>query len=240
MINPKLLKSLWCCLFIMISAKLLLAQEIERKINLSDFNQISLSSGIKIYLTQGEEETIRLKGNVNALDKVMINKKSNVLELKFDYKNSYSSWGWKKDQAVKAYISFKTLNKLIASGGSDIIGQNNFKLNDLSIISSGGSNINLNLTANYLKVTTSGGSDIKLNGRADELELTSSGGSDIKAFGLIVEDINVVASGSSDVQLHADKSIKAVASGASEIQYKGSASKRNISSSGAASINMVN
>lgn len=240
MINPKLLKSLWCCLFIMISAKLLLAQEIERKINLSDFNQISVSSGIKIYLTQGEEEKILLKGNADALDKVIINKKSSVLDLKFDYKNSYSNWAWKKDQALKAYISFKTLNKLIASGGSDIIGQNNFKLNDLSIISSGGCDINLNLSANYLKVVTSCGSDINLNGKADKLDITASGGSDVEAFGLIVDVINVVSSGGSDVQLYAEKSIKAVASGASDIQYKGNAIKRNTSSSGAASINKVN
>ena len=240
MINPKLLKSLWCCLFILISAKLLLAQEIERKINLSDFDQISVSSGIKIYLTHAEEEKILLKGDVEVLDKIIVNKKSSMIELKFDNKNSYTNWVWKKNQVVKAYISFKALNKLIASGGSDIISQNNFKLNDLSIISSGGSNVNLDLSANYLKVVASGGSDIYLNGKADKFDITASGGSDIKAFGLIVEDINVVTSGGSDVKLYAEKSIKAVASGASDIKYKGNASKRNTSSSGAASINKVN
>jgi len=241
MINPKLLKGMWCCIIIMISAKLLIAQEIERKFEISDFDGISVSSGIKIYLTQSNDEKILLKGNEEALKKIVVRKTSNgLLELKFESKSSSLNWNWGKNYEVKAYISFKTLNQLIASGGSDIISQSDFKLNNLSIISSGGSDINLNLSANYLKVVTSGGSDIYLKGKANQLNLTASGGSNVKAFGLIVDDINVVTSGGSDAELCAEKSIKAVASGASDIKYKGNTSKSSQSSSGASSIKKVN
>lgn len=241
MINPKLLKGLWCCLVIMVSAKLLLAQDTERKINISGFNAISVSSGINIYLTQSEDENILIKGNTDVLDKIAVRKTSNgILELKFENKNSSVNWGWGKGDGVKAYISFKSLNKLIASGGSDIMNQNDFKLNDLSIISSGGSDINLNLSANHLTIVASGGSDINLKGKANKLVLTSSGGSDIKAFSLVADDVIVVSSGGSDVELFAEKSIKAVASGASDIRYKGNPYKKSVSSSGASSVKKVN
>jgi hypothetical protein len=241
MINPKLLKGLWCCLVIMISAKLLMAQSIERKIDISGFNAISVSSGINIYLSQSEEENVLIKGNADILDKITVRKTtSGILELKFENKASSMNWGWAKGDGVKAYISFKTLSKLIASGGSDIINQNNFKLDDFSIIASGGSDINLNLSVNHLTIVASGGSDIYLKGKTNKLNLTSSGGSDIKAYGLVVAEVMVVSSGGSDVELFVEKSIKAVASGASDIRYKGNPSNKSVKSSGASSVKEMN
>jgi hypothetical protein len=62
MMNPKLLKAVLSCLIIAVSASVLMAQEIERRAQIANFNAISVSSGIDLYLTQSNTEQIVLKG----------------------------------------------------------------------------------------------------------------------------------------------------------------------------------
>jgi hypothetical protein len=240
MINPKILKTVLVSFFIAVSASALIAQEIERKQNFTNFNGISVSSGIDLYLTQSISEKVVLKGDKDVLDKIKVTKDAHgVLKFEFKESGSMNNWTWGKDNAVKAYVSFKTLNNLVASGGSDVFSDGQFNLSSLSIKSSGGSDIILDLIVQDLKVATSGGSDITLKGRADKFSLSASGGSDVNAFGLEAGDVVATASGGSDAELNASKTISIAASGASDVNYKGSAIKRNISSTGASDVTKV-
>lgn len=239
MINPKILKTALVCLFVAMSASALIAQEIERKENFTNFNGIAVSSGIDLYLSQSTSEKVMLKGNESVLEKIKVSKDANGV-LKFEFKEgSLGNWTWGNDNAVKAYVSFKTLNNLMASGGSDVVSDGQFNLTSLSIKSSGGSDVKLDLIVKDLKVVTSGGSDISLKGRAEKFSLSASGGSDVNAFGLEAGDLIATTSGGSDAELNASKSITIAASGASDVNYKGVATKKSISSTGASDVTRV-
>jgi hypothetical protein len=240
MMNPKLLKAVLSCLIIAVSASVLMAQEIERRAQIANFNAISVSSGIDLYLTQSNTEQIVLKGSKNLVDKVKVSKSDNgILTFKIE-KTGWGNWSWGKEDDVKAYVSFKTLKALMASGGSDVFSEGQLNLNDLSIKSSGGSDLMLNLIVNDLNVVSSGGSDVYLKGKATKFTLQASGGSDIKAFGLIAEDVVSATSGGSDAELYATKTIKIAASGAGDVTYKGNPAKKSISSSSATDVKRLN
>ena len=240
MINPKILKTALICFFIAISASAIIAQEIERKENFTNFSGIAVSSGIDLYLTQSNTEKVSLKGDNDVLEKIKVSKDANgILKFEFKENGSMSNWTWGKDNGVKAYISFKTLNNLMVSGGSDVVSEGQFNLTSLSVKISGGSDLNLDMIVKDLKVAISGGSDITLKGRADIFSLIVSGGSDVNAFGFEAGDVTANASGGSDAELNASKSISIAASGASDVNYKGSASKKSISSSGASDVTKV-
>ena len=240
MINPKILKTVLVCFFITISASILIAQEIERKENFTNFSGIAVSSGIDLYLIQSNIEKVLLKGDNDVLEKIKVFKDANGI-LKFEFKESGSmnNWTWGKDNGVKAYVSFKTLNNLMVSGGSDVISEGQFNLTSLSVKISGGSDLNLNMIVKDLKMAISGGSDLTLKGRADIFYLSASGGSDVNAFGFEAGDVTANTSGGSDAELNASKSISIAASGASDVNYKGTPSRKSISSSGASDVTKV-
>ena len=98
----------------------------------------------------------------------------------------------------------------------------------------------MNLICNNLSIESSGGSDIKLQGKATNLTLQSSGGSDISAYALITDYAKIESSGGSDVEVYVNKGLQASASGGSDITFKGNGALRKTSDSKSGSVKHVN
>ncbi|MBD3750287.1 MAG: DUF2807 domain-containing protein [Sphingobacteriales bacterium] len=241
MMNPKLLKTILSCFLIFIGAVSVSAQEISRTENFTNFSGISVSSGIDIYLTQSNAEKIVVKGTKDLMSRLKVSKSNDgMIKFEFEKDTNWGNWNFGKNNYVKAYVSFKTLNSMMASGGADVYSEGDFKLNHLAIKSSGGSDIKLNLNVTDLKVMSSGGSDVYLRGKANQFSVQASGGSDVHAFDLMVDDLVVKMSGGSDGDFTAEKSVSIAASGASDVRYKGAATQKSISASGASDVKKVN
>jgi len=195
---------------------------------ISNFNQVTVSSGIDLYLKQGDTEKVSVVSNAELLKDVIIEKKGSSLNIRF--KNNISWQRIFKGKSIKAYVTYKTLNSLSASGGSDVFTQNTLKTSRFSVHVSGGSDLKMNIIAEDLDLHSSGGSDVELKGSARNLEINSSGGSDIDAFNFIVENARVHSSGGSDVNIHVTNALEANASGGSDIVFKGKAALKNNSS----------
>ena len=204
-----------------------LAQQ-TKTVAINNFNEITVSSGIDLYLTQGNSESLKIVTSNEHLNKVVVEKNGTRLNISYGTKNNWS--GMFKDREIKVYVNFKTLQALSASGGSDVNGQQTIKVPRLSITSSGGSDIELNLITNNLSITSSGGSDVSLTGRATNLNVTSSGGSDVDAKEFAVENARVNSSGGADVDIYVTKALDVTASGGSDVSYKGNPSVNDHSS----------
>ena len=205
-----------------------------RKLN-SGFHAIEVSNAINLYLNQGNEEAVAL----SAADKNDINKISTVVEngvLKIFIQNKgMFGWGW-KDKKWKAYVSFKDLDRIAASGASNVFIEGGLNANKLAIHLSGASDLKGALKADELDIHVSGASDASLEGSSSNASIEASGASNIKAYGLITDKCKVEASGASDIKITVNKDLEAHVSGASEIQYKGSAVISSMHSSGASSV----
>ncbi len=154
--------------------------------------------------------------------------------LKISYDEKGFSWNTKRN--LKAYVSFKSLRALSASGGTDIIVEGGIKGNDLTITISGGCDFKGKVEVNKLIIDQSGGSDVNISGTAARVTINTSGGSDFNGFSLITDYCDAQASGGSDIEITANKEINAKASGASDISYKGSASLIETRSIGARNV----
>ena len=82
------------------------------------FTAISVSSGIDLYLSQGNEESVAVSASDQKhLDRLKTEVVNGVLKIYYDNKGV----SWKSDnRKLKAYVSFKTLDKVSASGACDI------------------------------------------------------------------------------------------------------------------------
>ncbi|MFD2284514.1 DUF2807 domain-containing protein [Pedobacter petrophilus] len=224
-------------LFIACSAYTAKAQD-SKSFPVKNFNSIGISSGIDMYLTQGNSEGVVVKSDGETLKDILVEQNGNEIIIKFRDGIKWSSMF--KNRVIKAYVNYKTLNEIAASGGSDVVSQNQLKTDKLAIRASGGSDINLTVISNDLTIQSSGGSDITLKGKAANMTIQSSGGSDIDAFQFITDYAKVQASGGSDVDIYVNKGLEASASGGGDVTYKGNAALNKTSSSKSGDVHHAN
>lgn len=224
-------------LVIVLNNSNVLAQS-SKNVSVKAFNEVTVSSGLDLYLTQTTNEALTIKGNEDLIKDVVVEQNGSALVIK--YKDGVN-WGRMfKNQSIKVYLNYKNLKSLTASGGSDVYTQNNLKADVLNLRASGGADLKLTLAVKDLSLTISGGSDAELKGSGENLVATASGGSDIDAFGYVVNNARVTASGGSDANIYVNKALEAGASGGSDVNYKGSAVLKKTSSSKSGDVNHVN
>ncbi|SFG67229.1 head GIN domain-containing protein [Pedobacter insulae] len=208
-----------------------------KTVAIKNFNGISVSSGIDLYLTQGSTENLTIKGRNDVIQNVVVEQNGSEVIIKYKSRMNWSSVF--KNQSIKVYVNYKNLKRLAASGGSDVYTQNTLKTDLLNLTASGGSDLKLALICKDLSLTISGGSDAELKGGAENLKVTASGGSDVAAFGFPVNYAKATVSGGSDANLFVNKILEAGASGGSDVNYKGNASLKKTSNSKSGDINHI-
>ncbi|GAB3940487.1 head GIN domain-containing protein [Spirosoma harenae] len=199
--------------------------------SVSGFTGLSVSSGIDVYLSQGNAEKLTIEGRGVDEDRVISEVRNGTLKLYIERKG-FGGWNFGRNNYVKAYLTFKQLNNLQASGGADVTGQGTLAFNDINVEASGGADVKLTFKADEVNASASGGADATLQGTARTLNANGSGGADLDARKLSVEICNANSSGGSDVYVHASKELTMKASGGGDVYYSGSAKVVSKSESG--------
>jgi hypothetical protein len=199
-----------------------------------DFHGISLSSAFDVYLTQGNTEAVAVSAtDEKHRDRITVEVKAGILHIGYDSKGLSWSNGNKK---LKAYISFKSIDRLRISGACDVFIAGTLKADNLSIDQSGASDLKGKLDVSKLTVDLSGASDITVSGTATQLSIEASGASGFKGFELVTDICDARVSGASDIKITVNKELSAQASGASDLRYRGNGVIKDIKSSGSSSV----
>ncbi|MBU1012316.1 MAG: DUF2807 domain-containing protein [Bacteroidetes bacterium] len=196
--------------------------------NISSFSAIDVSSAFEIYLTQGNSESLVIEADENIMEYIITEVRGGTLKI-------YVKSNIRNVKTMKAYISFKMIDKIELSGACNIRGEGTYKFNDLEIGVSGASEINMNFTADKVYLDLSGASDIEFTGSADKLTVDVSGATKLYAQDFEVKECSIDASGASTIKVFATEELSVDASGASTVRYKGKPSV-SLDSSGASSI----
>jgi Putative auto-transporter adhesin, head GIN domain len=198
-----------------------------------NYHAISVSNAFDVYLSQGTEEGVAVSASsTKDRDMISVEVKEGTL-----YIGLGKGWKWSHgNKKLKAYISFKEMDKLTVSGACDVFIKGVIKGDALAIHQSGASDVKGKVEVNKLSVDLSGASDITITGTATQVSVEASGASDFKGYDLIADVCNAKASGASDIRITVNKELSAQASGASDVKYKGGGVIRDIKSSGASSV----
>jgi hypothetical protein len=231
-------KSLVILLFLTLSTLSIYAQTTEEIRNISNFKGIRTSSGIDLYIKQGNIESIKIVGDKDKMEKVITEKEGDILKI---YAGSKKGWfnfdfDWSNKKAIKVYVTIKNLNSLSATGGSDVFSEGKLDLINLEVRATGGSDITLDLDADELLCETTGGSDVILSGTTTVFKAFSTGGSDLKASKLRSNYCTVSSTGGSDAYVWAEKEISISTTGGSDVYHKGGARVVKSSATGGSDI----
>jgi hypothetical protein len=201
----------------------------------SAFTAIEVSGAIDLFISQGNVEAVAVSANSeDAIGKIRTEVKNGTLHIYYDAKG----WNWKnwENNKMKAYITFKNLNKVEASGACNVKSTEAIKVPELNIQLSGASDYTGELQVGFLKLAASGASNVRVLGKAEKLTIDASGACNIRALDLKADYVKINASGASSIRVNTSKELNAIASGGSHIYYSGEGLITNISKSGGASV----
>ena len=199
--------------------------------NVKGFHAIKVSDGIDLYLSYGDESAAVSASEINYRDKIKTEVENGVLKIWYDG-DRINGIIFSNKRNLRAYVSYKNLDMLTASAGSDVLVDGIIKSNSFTMKMSSGSDFKGNVDVNDLNVDQSSGSDVKIGGRANTVSIEASSGSDFNGYDLIADVCTARGSSGSDISITVNKELKAHASSGSDIHYKGNPSVDVTKSSG--------
>lgn len=202
--------------------------------NTGNYDGISVSGRFDVDLVAGNEGAITLQGEKNLLEYIITEVKDGKLVIKTEKGINLKTSSWTSE--IRITIPVESINSVSMSGSGDIVGKTKIKADIFSTAMSGSGDITLDVTTNSLLANMSGSGNINLSGSTSNFDTTVSGSGDIEAYNLEADDVSVTVSGSADIQVTANKSIKARVSGSGDISYLGNPEKIDTKTSGSGNI----
>ena len=191
-------------------------QYISKKVAVSPFENVSVSSGFELIVTQDSIESLSIETYENIHQYIVAEVVGNTLEVHPEEGISFAG-----NPKVKVHLSCKYLNKLSSSGGGRINLNNGWTGDELSISLSGGGKVFGKVMLQSLELDMSGGSESDIEGVAEYLNIGSSGGSVHKHFSLLTKKCRLDMSGGASADVNVSEKLNVDASGGTHISYKG-------------------
>lgn len=202
------------------------------KKDFKDFSEISISSGFKLELKLGTEESVEIEAQENLHQYIKAEQSGDNL-----YFGIIDNHHFNNDAKVIIHVTAKEISSLSGSGGAEIKGIGAIKSGNLALALSGGSWFKSEVDCRTFAIALSGGSTVKASGKCENLEFSASGGSIMKSYDLETENLDASLSGGSKLILKVNGSLKVDASGGSEVEYTGNGIVKSFDLSGGSEVN---
>ena len=180
----------------------------------TSFNGIRVSTGIDVYLKQGEKESITVEADENLHEYILTDVRDGVLHV-------YTDANIREAKMKRVYVTMKDVTSLKTSSAGDIIGETPINGTDMEINVSSAGNVRMEVYARKIDVNISSSGDVTLSGEVETLNADLSSAGDLEAYNLKVKDADISASSAGDARVNVSEKITARASSAGDISYQG-------------------
>ncbi|TNJ45832.1 DUF2807 domain-containing protein [Tamlana fucoidanivorans] len=182
------------------------------------FTTIKASEGLDVYLTQSNIEEIVVEADENLHELILTDINDGVLKI-------HTKENIGKAHSKKVIVSFKDIESIVSTSGSDVYTTNTITTDYLTLKSTSGSDMKLNVKTQSLSCKSTSGSDMKISGSTIRLTAEATSGSDIKAADLFAESSQVKATSGADITVNTSKELIAKASSGGDVKYYGNPEK---------------
>jgi hypothetical protein len=190
---------------------------IEETRDISGFTGVHVSTGIDVYLTEGNSFDVRVEADENLMEVILTELNGDMLVVKTDRVNIRSA------KSKKVFVTLPELSQLKISSAGDCEGQTRFHCEDLRLSVSSAGDLSLDVEARSINIDISSSGDARLTGSTDELDVSLSSAGDLHAFDLVAGVVQVDVSSAGDARVFATEEISMNVSSAGNIYYKGDA-----------------
>jgi hypothetical protein len=193
------------------------------------FSGIKVSTGIDVYLKQGNNQSIRVEADENLHEYILTEIEGDVLHV-------YTEANIRDAGEKKVYVTMKEISSVKATSAGDVIGETPVKTDEIEIDASSAGDIKLEVYAKDIEVDISSSGDVTLTGEADVLEADLSSAGNLNAADLKVREAEVNVSSAGDADINVTEKLQARASSAGDVHYSGNPKYVDAHSSSAGSI----
>ena len=185
----------------------------------SGFNGISFATFGKVTITQGDSESLTIKGSDNIVPLIQTTVKNGILEIKM--KEGYNIAAIKQESVLTFTITAKDLTSLDVSGAG-LLTMDSLTAPSLSLNMSGAGEINLGqLATESLDLNLSGLGKITLAGSAKDAKVNISGAGGVEAGDLQCQTMDINISGLGSATVWVTDTLSGNISGAGNVSYYG-------------------
>jgi len=163
--------------------------------NVDECSGITIKNIGNVYLTQDNEQSIRIEADDNIIEDVITREENGILTVGLE-EGSYSNI------ALKIYVSLKTIESLTINGAGKVVTENPIECDSLNCAVNGAGNINLKGNGNYL-------------------ECSINGAGNLNAEEFIVKKCKVLVNGAGACTIYVTDELDASVNGAGTIFYYG-------------------
>jgi hypothetical protein len=183
-----------------------------------------VGTGIKVILSEGTTEEVAVSAATTEFrDKIVTEVRNGIL--KIYYENKLGAINTKKEKKeLKAYVSYKTLDRLDVNTGAELTIEGVLKSSSLKIISNTGGTIHGSVNSTNLNVDQSTGSEITLSGETGSLEVHGDTGSMFKGIELKTNNCTATTSTGAGIYITVQKELNVKANTGGYVKYKGDVS----------------
>lgn len=186
------------------------------------FTRLSVSSGVQLYLTQGNEVSLA----VSASDAKYEDRfKTEVVdgELKIYFDNKGITWSNDKNRKLTAWLSVKNLEALKGSAGANVVAVNELNAPTFAMEFNSGAQFKGVVKTNSLTAETNSGANIQISGTADKSAISASSGAAFKGGDLVTAYCTASANSGAAIRVEVQKELQASANSGGSIAYEGNA-----------------
>jgi len=194
-----------------------------------EFDQIQVSRGMNVYVTQGSPAKVIVIADNNLHEVIETKVEGGILKV---YVNENIRWAKEK----KVMVTVEKLTGLETSSGSNAWSQNQIMSENLEMKATSGANITMDVNTKYLKAECSSGANIKISGLAKEAELETSSGANLKGEELKAENCKMKASSGGNVSSTVNGRLEAHASSGGNVVYFGEPTETDVNTSSGGNI----
>ena len=187
---------------------------VEENRKVGNFQEIIVSRGMNVYISQGDITKVMVKADENLLDAIETRMEGDALKIT-------STTNIRSATVKKVFVTIPDIESMKTSSGSNVYSESVITSKSLDLSSSAGSNLKLEVQTGKLETSVSAGSNIKLEGITDQFYGKASSGSNLKAEDLTTDNCEVKVSSGANIWITVREDLQAQATSGGNIFYYG-------------------
>jgi len=187
---------------------------ITRVLNISDFHSFKLDISADVYIKQGDEQFVEVRGEENIIDLLERDVRSGTWEI--DFQDCV-----RNHDELEIFITLPEFRRIEIDGSGDVFGQTDLVGNSIELEIDGSGDMDLRLDMGLVAAKIDGSGDMELEGLCDDFEIRINGSGDIMAFDLNALRADVRINGSGNVEVFAQDFLRIDIDGSGDVYYKG-------------------
>ncbi|NBB87942.1 MAG: hypothetical protein GVY12_17210 [Bacteroidetes bacterium] len=188
------------------------------------FTSVGFAISGTLYISEGETQAVEIEADEEILEYIETVVVDGRLRVRSTQETSWLSWLWggnERTGTAEVYVTMPSLDGVSVAGSGDVIVQDTFTSDRLSVAIAGSGDIDMPLQASTVSARIAGSGSIRLRGTADRLSANIAGSGDVQAGDLQVERAEVQIAGSGDCYVNARERLSASIMGSGDVIYAG-------------------